>query len=147
MESAKSALASTKRTHAAIKKHEDDGTSPDSQELREWRTVAAAANKELSRMVKKLANQEERHKVEMAMINDEVRGELVDREANNARVAERFRMQLERENSSLCFDRALNSAAVVEASIAALCPHVNGPGQLDPRSTPKQMSGFPFYPR
>eukprot|EP00966_Prymnesium_polylepis_P130592 3021111-Prymnesium_polylepis.2 len=46
MESAKSALASTKRTHAAIKKHEDDGTSPDSQELREWRTVAAAANKD-----------------------------------------------------------------------------------------------------
>ena len=105
MESAKSALASTKRTHAAIKKHEDDGTSPDSQELREWRTVVAAANKELSRMVKKLANQEERHKVEMAMINDEVRGELVDREANNARVAERFRMQLERESSSLSFDR------------------------------------------
>lgn len=126
MDSAKSSLASTKRIHASIKKHEADGTSPDTHELKEWRTVVAAANKELSRMVKKLANQDERHKVEMAMINEEVRGELVDREANNARVAERFRMQLDRENSSLSFDRALNSASVVESSIAALCPHVNG---------------------
>lgn len=126
MESAKAALASTKRIHSEIKKHEAEGLPVGTQQLKEWRTVVAAANKELSRMVKKLASQDERHKVEMAMINEEVRGELVDREANNARVAERFRMQLDRENSSLSFDRALNSAAVVESSIAALCPHVNG---------------------
>lgn len=128
MESARASLASTKRIHSEIKQHEQSGSTVSTETLSEWKSVVATANKELSKMVKKLSGVEERHRVEVSIVNEELRGELVDREANSARNAERFRMLLERDGNSSHLDRAINSASVVEASIAALCPHGAGVG-------------------
>ena len=128
MESARESLASTKRIHSEMKQHEQRGDSVSTKTLSEWKCVVASANKELSKILKKMSSIEERHRVEVSIVNEELRSELVDREANGVRIAERFRMILEREGNSSQLDRAINSTSVVEASIAALCPNASGVG-------------------
>lgn len=93
--------------------------------LDDWRNVVRRTNLEIARLKSQGKAQRERHRVEMAVFSDEVRHELVDREASAARTADRFRILCERDSGSArsAFDRALGSAAAVEATLACLCPH------------------------
>jgi len=60
-------------------------------------------------------------------LQSEVHNELVDREANAARVADRQRFLFERTTAlpgqANAYERAAQSAAFVEAAIVSLCPH------------------------
>ena len=53
-----------------------------------------------------------------------MRDELIDREANAARVLDRQRLLAEgRDGAGAVFERALATAQQVEANIGALCPY------------------------
>ena len=74
-----------------------------------------------------LISLELRHRAELDAMRSEIHAELVDREANTARVAERQRFLFERTSAQpgqlSAYDRASASAAYVEAALVALCPH------------------------
>lgn len=65
---------------------------------------------------------------ERDILRAEMHGEQVDREANAARVAERQRFLFERSvaqsGQATAAEKAMASAAYVEAALASLCPHV-----------------------
>lgn len=66
---------------------------------------------------------------EIDILRAEMHGEQVDREANAARVAERQRFLFERSvaqsGQATAAEKAMASAAYVEAALASLCPHVS----------------------
>lgn len=124
-------LRNTKRIHGEIKKREREPHSVTRKELQDWKNVVFCANLEISKISKRLKALEERSSVERAVMKEEMRCELVDREANNARTADRFRCLSERDNSSLTvtLDRARAASTSIECSIGCLCPHPGGPNQ------------------
>mgnify|MGYP004366846045 FL=1 len=73
------------------------------------------------------AHENMRSTIELDTIRSEMHMELVDREANAARVAERQRFLFERSSAQAgqasAAERASASASYVEAALAALCPH------------------------
>ena len=126
-----SALSRTKRAHAEMRGLEAAGAT--GKQVREWRGVVAQANRELAQLQRKLAAVRERAAVEHAVMLEEVRAELVAREANAVRTADRFRDFCARTSSSVdgdgstagerAFERAQSAAASIEASLAGLCTH------------------------
>lgn len=68
-----------------------------------------------------------RFTAELDCLRSEMHCELVDREANAARISERQRFLFERQSAQpgqlTAAERAAQSAAYVEAALAALCPH------------------------
>lgn len=120
----KPAMAATKRVFSEIKQYELSGETPPKEVLSEWRNAVKMANAEVSRLAKLLNNSKERHAVDCAVLTEEIRGELVDREANTARTSERFRVMQDKVGASDCsYDKAMHSAHLIEASIARLCAH------------------------
>ena len=89
----------------------------------------SSANKTISLLLRTLHAQREQFSVETAVLMEEVRGELVDREANAARTAERYRIFVDREcghgcgvdvSSKNAYDRALSSSRQIEATLFGL---------------------------
>jgi len=120
----KQAMAGTKRVFQEMKLCEQKESTPSSDTIADWRAVVRMANAEILRMSKQMAASEERHKVEMGVIAEEMRSELVDREANVARTAERFRVLQDRSGSTgSTYERAVASSSVVESAIAQICSH------------------------
>jgi hypothetical protein len=118
-------LADTKRVFADMRKLRDSGGQVSIETLNDWRAVVKRSNQEIARLKALCRMQEERRRVEMAVFSEEVRQELVEREASAARTADRFRLLCEKDAGSArnVFDRALGSASAVEATLASLCPH------------------------
>lgn len=79
-----------------------------------------------------LAAERSRTLSERDIANSEMHAELVDREANSARVSERQRFLFERNSSlpgqSTAADRAVGAVHYVEAALVALCPHESASG-------------------
>ena len=128
-EQARASLSSTKQLYSDIKKAHEARQLPDEDELIQWRKTVSSANKTISFLLRTLNAQREQFRVETAVIMEEVRGELVDREANAARTAERYRLFVDREcghgggvdaGSKNAYDRALSSARQIEASLFGL---------------------------
>jgi len=119
------ALDATKRIHKEMRVCKSALCNVDKEMLVQWCGVIAEANKEIARLSKSVVDTEERHKVELKVITEEMRRELVDREANSARVDERVRVMAERDNGGKAgtYDRAVNSAASIHAAIGRLCGH------------------------
>lgn len=104
--------------------------------------------KKLNKLLLVLSRQQHFEKSRSTTENDVLRGEmhaeLVDREANAARVAERQRFLFERaaaqQGQAAAGDRAAQSAAFVEAALVSLCPHTMpvspGCAQLDQDASP-----------
>lgn len=69
--------------------------------------------------------------IQLDQLRLEVHNELVDREANAARVADRQRFLFERATAlagqASSAERALTSASYVEAALVTLCPHAKKP--------------------
>lgn len=82
-----------------------------------------AANVEIARLARRLSASEARAQVEKALVAEEMRGELISREANAARTAERFRILAEKQGGAATHERAVNAAAVVEMQVAEMCSH------------------------
>ena len=138
-EQARASLSSTKQLYVDIKKAHEEQQLPDEEELAKWRKTVSSANKTISLLLKALNTQREQFRVETSVIMEEVRGELVDREANAARTAERYRLFIDREGGHGCsvdvasknaYERALSSSRQIEATLFTLgsTSSLAGPG-------------------
>lgn len=128
-EQARASLSCTKQLYADIKKAHNAQQLPDEEELARWRKTVSSANKTISFLLRALHAQREQFRIEHAVIMEEVRGELVDREANAARTAERYRIFVDREDGHGCgvdvssknaYDRALGSSRQIQAALFGL---------------------------
>ena len=72
-----------------------------------------------------------KHRAELDLLRMEINNELVDREANAARIAERQLFLYQRgaalPGQATAAERAVASASYVETALVSLCPHVNVP--------------------
>ena len=96
-------------------------------DLQALKSTLRTLNKHFQSLQREQAATHARHTSELDALRSEVHHELVDREANAARVCDRQRFLFERSASlpgqSNAGDRAAASAAFVEAALIALCPH------------------------
>lgn len=121
-EHAKQALGSTKslwkRLDALAR------TADDPAVFEELRTLAFRANRAVQAMQRCAAQSVTMCDVREAILREAVRDELIDREANAARIFDRQRARVEdRADALAAFDRAHASVRQIEAGIGALCPN------------------------
>ena len=107
----------------------EDDISKDT--LQSWHAETGFIYKEVNAMRKVVAASEERTRAEKAMLREEMRDELMLREATNARTAERFRAFAEQDQSlnANAFDRALRTASAIERSINEISRHTTSVNQ------------------
>lgn len=77
-------------------------------------------------LARQLDDERARHELELKTIRREIHDELIDREANAARIIDRQRALFERsglDGQLSAHERAIASANFVESAIAALCPN------------------------
>ena len=86
--------------------------------------LAADANRAVQAMQRLARDQVVQSDVREGILREAVRDELIDREANAARVLDRQRQLAEgKDGAGVVFERALVAAQQIEANIGALCPH------------------------
>tara|TARA_B110000902_G_scaffold1636_1_gene1750 strand:- start:195 stop:650 length:456 start_codon:yes stop_codon:yes gene_type:complete len=126
---AKLALNATKKLHTKLSELEEwqgVGVLECSMAL-DWaalKKLAADANRAVQAMQRLAHVEARRAEVSQGILREAVRDELIDREANAARVLDRQRALAESQHcATVVFDRSLTSARNVEASIGALCPN------------------------
>jgi hypothetical protein len=100
---------------------DNEGVSID--EVKQWKLTLAEVFREFNTFRKEVAQSDERHRAELSVLNEEMHDELVSREAIAARTADRFRALAESSAPHAVFDKAYNTAAVIELSIASLSSH------------------------
>lgn len=121
-----SALSTTKRAWKEMKEHEVQGAP--AKKIKEWRAVTAQANKEIVKLQRELEATRQRATVERDILAEEMRSELVSREANAVRTADRYsafsdRLDDDSATAKGVYQRAVRAAASIEASLAGLCTH------------------------
>ena len=129
--SAECASSTVRALHAEVKAAHVSGQVPSTDQLGKWRKAAATVAKVCIAQERRIAAERHIHEVETTIMLEEMRGELVTREANAARTAERFRLLSGRVgNGSDCsaYDRAVQTAESVDATIRALCANPVSPG-------------------
>jgi len=127
----KKALSATKNLHKRLRELEEDprviidGEAFPKIDYPELKRLAADANKAIQAMQRHSSDNALRADVRENILREAVRDELIDREANAARVQDRQRALFEgRDAAALnAFDRANQTVAAIEASVASLCPH------------------------
>jgi hypothetical protein len=119
----KDALTATKRLYEALEQARR-GKQVDYKQLKRQ---AKLANAVLVSVQRRHADEIVAARVERDALRAEMHGELVDREANGARVSDRQRVLFERATAlpgqSAAQEKAQASASFVEAAISSLCPH------------------------
>ena len=98
----------------------------------EQRKLVTRVRKHLVKQQRELDLVKHRARAEVDILRSELHGELVDREANAARVNERQRYLFERHEAlagqTTAHQRAQASAAYLEAALVSLDVHTNTPG-------------------
>ena len=120
------ALTTTKALHKRLRELEDESfrkTHNDEIDWKPLKKLAADANKAVQAMQKHAQDEATRADVRENVLREAVRDELIDREANAARVVEKQRAFLEGQGQLGAYDKALTTANAVEACVAQLCPH------------------------
>jgi hypothetical protein len=127
---AKAALSATKNLHKRLREleeenHGHDGHMYPTVDFPALKKMAADANKAIQAMQRHASDDALRADVRENILREAVHDELIDREANAARVQDKQRAAFEgRDVAALsALDRANQTVASVEASIASLCPH------------------------
>ena len=122
-----SALSLTKELYERLFNKEEIPYPELQKHLRTLNKLFSEQDCALKKARRELADEKSRHVAELDTLRSEVHCELVDREANAARITERQRFLFERTcaqpGQSAANDRAFASAAYVEAAMVALCPH------------------------
>jgi hypothetical protein len=124
VESAKATTDKIRGLHAGLKAAiESNEVSEES--VREWKQTTAQLFKEFNGFRKAASAADERSRAERAMLREEMRDELVSREAVGARTAERFRAFSEQSGATTggLFDRASRTAGAIEMSINDISRH------------------------
>ena len=130
-EQAKLALNATKALHKRLRNAEE-AQKRGALELSpgnymDWvalKKLAADANRAVQAMQRIARYQAVGSDVREGILREAVRDELIDREANAARVLDRQRQLAQgRDDAETVFERARSTAMQVEANIGALCPH------------------------
>jgi hypothetical protein len=128
------ALALTKAAHAqvqtAISGENDDRIQ--TEHLLAWKRALAIANVRVTSLRRRLAREKAVAKAERALMQEAMRGDLVDREAHHALLAERMHAVVEDDGGGggasasvgRAFDRACSSAQQIEELIGRLAPHM-----------------------
>lgn len=125
-------LSLTKQLHQRLQKG-SDAISPQelATHLKTLNRLFSQQDQAFKGLKRTLDDQKNRHIIEMDSLRSELHGELVDREANAARIVERQRLLFERSVAQPGqlhgHDRATASAAYVEAALVALCPYTVPP--------------------
>lgn len=95
------------------------------------RSIAAALHEAALFDARRATELKARARTQLDMLRTEINDELVDREANAARIAERQQFLFQRASAVPgqlgAAERAVASATYVESALVALCPHVNHP--------------------
>lgn len=106
----------------------DAGDCPSPELMKSLREELSQLSLLVQRNVRHNSAQRARWLSEKDIMRAEMHGEQVDREANSARIADRQRFLFERavaqSGQSTAAEKAVASAAYVEAALASLCPHV-----------------------
>ena len=94
-------------------------------EFTQWRKLAVQCNKVLAAQERQLHSIRTEYETKLQMMKTELRAELIDREGNAARVADRQRTMIETElhadrNALNAFDRIGASVAATEAALNGL---------------------------
>lgn len=89
-------------------------------DVKKWKLTLAEVFREFNMFRKEVACSDERHRAELSVLNEEMRDELVSREAIAARTADRFRALAEGNATEAVFDKAYSTAAAIELSIGLL---------------------------
>ena len=118
-EQAKLALGATKTLWKKLDQLEREGG-----ETTNLKELASKANKAVQAIQRLARDEAVCADVRLNIMREAVRDELIDREANAARILDRQRTLTEsqREGSAI-LERSLTSARGIEAAIGALCPH------------------------
>ena len=125
-EHAKKALNATKGLHTRLRELENDMVSTDrcNPDFKKLKKLAADANKAVQAMQRHASDEAVRADVSLSILREAVRDDLIDREANAARVLDKQRGMLEcNPDAASAFERAHAAANAVESAVIALCPH------------------------
>jgi len=127
----KKRISLAKRLHEISAYLETHEKLPDDMTWVMVRKLAKSLVRSVAAVERAAENERKRALVQRDLLTCELHGEMVDRDANAARVAERQRFLYDRacvsQHRTLANERAAASAAFVEAAIVALCPHYNAP--------------------
>ena len=128
---AKAALSATKNLHKRLRDLEEsphvviDGDPFPKVDYQALKKLAADANRAIQAMQRHASDDAVRADVRENILREAVRDELIDREANAARVHDKQRAMFEgRDSAALsALEKANHTVAGVEASLASLCTH------------------------
>lgn len=123
-------LEKVKSVHSDVKNAINNNTV-DVSVLKELKSDMAQIHKDLGAARRQSAMQKEEHAITIAIMREEMRDELVEREAVSARTAERFRAFCSRGSPGIhsAFDRAARTASSIDACVNALsCESLNCSG-------------------
>jgi len=99
-------------------------------DLEKLRRLSRAAEREAAALKRREAFAKERAGIEKDVLREEIRSDMVDREANAARVAERQRILFGRTcalaGQLSSNDSAATSANYIEKALSSLCPNYGG---------------------
>lgn len=122
-EFASKALASTKSLHRRLKELDPIASGIAKTELCELAKLAATANRAVVALQRHAHASEMQASVRERVLRSAIHSDLIDREANAARVMDKERTLVEQAGGSDIHERAHLAARVVERSLATLCPH------------------------
>jgi hypothetical protein len=124
----KKALKATKELHKRLRELEaEDAESDDHKYNIDWKPLkklAVDTNRAIQAVQRHASAESICTQVRENILREAVRDDMIDREANAARILDKQRTMLESNGSgSIIFEKARVAAYSVESAIAALCPH------------------------
>ena len=119
---ANKALAATRALHKRVREMEEPTEDSPPEDYKLLKKLASDANRAVHAMLRHAQDEQVRANVRENVLREAVRDELIDREANAARVIERQKFLLEQQGSqhAQAFERATATARNLAAAVAKL---------------------------
>jgi len=128
---APSIVSLSEQLTATLSRFATDSHTPSRSDLAKLNVLASTMHQLILCDARNAADAATQARLQLDLLRSEINSELVDREANAARIVERQQFLFQRSSAligqSSAADRACASALYVEAALASLCPHVNTP--------------------
>tara|TARA_Y100000817_G_scaffold311562_1_gene303915 strand:+ start:266 stop:691 length:426 start_codon:yes stop_codon:yes gene_type:complete len=122
--SGEKALSASRTLAEELQRCADEEDVPDAEQYARWRKMAVLCNKTLAAQERRLDKLRAEHGIRLELMREAMRTELIDREGNAARVAEKQRLGIEQRLTSgeadALVDRCIQSVAVLENRLGLL---------------------------